>query len=798
MTAATVDPAVTAFEVFEDAIGGVSTFSFEVATSDDDPGETGVTVTHGAYGTVTHTDPNSPTTTVTYTLTNGLDVIQLLAAGGTLTDTFDIVSLDGSVTKTITVTIRGSDGVQIDGTNSADLNLVGTLDRETIDGKAGNDVFKGHLAGDTLIGGTGNDEYQLGDHVPAAITEAGAGGGTDTITTTTSRSLEGFANVENLTLLGSGTITGTGSALANTLDGSQNSAANELTGLGGNDTYILGEGDTAVEAADGGTDTVRTALSHVLAVNVENLELLGTEAITGTGNALANSLNGRNNSAANLLMGLAGNDRYVIGAGDIVDETAAGSDGTDTVEATFTYTLGAGVENLELSGTGDKDGTGNELANRLTGSSGINVLTGLAGNDIYIVGAGDTVVEGVDGGTDLVVAGVNWTLAANVENFEATGAAATSVTGNSLGNQMVGKFATGANEFTGLGGNDVYFLGAGDTVVEAAGGGTDIVVVEFSYTLGSEVEQLILRGTAEGVSGTGNELANRLDGFQHTGANTLTGLAGNDTYIIGAGDIVVEGLNGGTDLVGSHVTHTLGANVENLALIGTAAIAGTGNAMKNLMDGSQNSGGNLLRGMNGDDTYILGAGDRVQETAAGGTGDVVRSLVNHTLGANVEHLVLISTVNQNGTGNTLANQMFGNAFKNTLDGGLGNDVLSGNDGNDILIGNLGADFMTGGKGNDIFRFAKAADSFGKVIDGIADFDDPGKGNDVIDVTGMYGARMTYMHDKAFTKAGQVRINDIKGADVLVEINTSGSLAADFVLVLKSTTLASMAASDFVL
>ena len=44
----------------------------------------------------------------------------------------------------------------------------------------------------------------------------------------------------------------------------------------------------------------------------------------------------------------------------------------------------------------------------------------------------------------------------------------------------------------------------------------------------------------------------------------------------------------------------------------------------------------------------------------------------------------------------------------------------------------------------------------------------------------------------------VRINDVAGADVVVEVNTGGSLAADFSIRLVKTTLASMNAGDFVL
>ena len=106
--------------------------------------------------------------------------------------------------------------------------------------------------------------------------------------------------------------------------------------------------------------------------------------------------------------------------------------------------------------------------------------------------------------------------------------------------------------------------------------------------------------------------------------------------------------------------------------------------------------------------------------------------------------------------------------------------------------------LTGGLHNDTFKFLSVGDSRGTTVDTIMDFDHAGKGNDTIDVSALFGPKMAYIHAAAFTKAGQVRINDIAGADVIVEVNTGGSLAADFSVRLKRVALAAMTASDFVL
>ncbi|MBW4551986.1 MAG: hypothetical protein KME35_12900 [Aphanocapsa sp. GSE-SYN-MK-11-07L] len=139
------------------------------------------------------------------------------------------------------------------------------------------------------------------------------------------------------------------------------------------------------------------------------------------------------------------------------------------------------------------------------------------------------------------------------------------------------------------------------------------------------------------------------------------------------------------DSVTSTVTYTLGSNLENLTLGGSAAINGTGNGLNNLIIG--NSANNTLLGAAGNDTLEGGPG---VDSLEGGDG-------NDSLAG--------------GDGN------------DTLIGGLGTDILLGNLGDDTLIGSAGNDTFTGAGGSDRFLYNTNATFSASAIglDAITDF-----------------------------------------------------------------------------
>ena len=490
---------------------------------------------------------------------------------------------------------------------TAALNATGNSLNNTITGNSAANNINGGAGADSMIGGNGADTYAV-DNAGDTITEGtGVSSGVDIVNATATYTLS--ANVEKLNLLGGSAINGTGNASGNTITG--NGAINTLSGMDGNDTlnggigadilvggngsdtYIVDNtGDTVTEGTDVGLDTVKANVTYTLSNNVEFLVLTGTTAINGTGNSGNNTLtgnsaintltggNGRDNLngglGADILIGGNGNDTYNINATDTISEASGSTAGVDLVRAGFTYSIAAlaNLENIELTGVGNFNATGNAGNNRLTGNTGTNVLTGGGGDDTFVINkTADTVVELGGEGYDTVIAtgaaGTTFVMANFVEAMNLGGIVATNATGNDENNVITGNAVK--NTLNGGNGNDTLTGDAGaDTL----------------------------------IGGEGNDI---LDGG--FGIDAMTGGNGNDTYHINdAADAITEG-SGGTSgddtIISTLVNYTLIANIENLTMGGANAINGTGNSADNVITG--NNGINTLLGAGGADT-INGSG----------------------------------------------------------------------------------------------------------------------------------------------------------------------------------------------
>ena len=737
----------------------------------------------------------------TYIVDNASDFVTELTGAGTDAVLASVDYTLGSFIENLTLTGSAAEGTG----NTLDNIMTGSSGANTLSGLGGNDTFIGGGGADTLVGGAGNDLYIIGN-AGVTITEV-ASEGTDTVQASVSVDLSTMHEVEIITLTGTSAINATGTDEANTITG--NTAINVLSGGDGNDTLDGGTGadtmiggdgndtftvdniaDVVTEASGEGNDTVISSVTYTLGANVDNLTLTGTTALNGTGNADVNILtgNGGNNTldgkvGADTMIGGAGNDTYIVDdVGDVITEGSAA--GTDTVLASSTFSLAtfANVENLTLTGALAIDGTGNALNNVITGNSAANTIDGGLGNDTMIGGAGndvyivnatlDVITEVAAGGTDEVQSTVTYSLETftQVENLTLTGSANINGTGNALVNVMWGNTGNntidggaGADTMTGNGGNDTYIIdNVGDTV--DAGSGIDTYLSSVSYTIADiEGENLTLIGAAS-INATGNNAANILTG--NTGANvlddggsgaadTLIGGAGNDTYVIhNAGDVITEITTGGTDTAQTYVNYTIGNFVENLTLMGSGNINGTGNSGNNIITG--NSGDNSLDGGGGNDAFKGGLGndhyfidsttDIVTEKVGEGH-DTIHSSVSYTLSANVEELILTGSGNINATGSS------------------GDDTLTGNTGDNVIYGAAGNDILTGDIGNDTFMFKAATAFVGQ--DHVTDFD---ASHDVLDIsnilTGYTGTGGQVLTD-------YVSFNDV-GSDTEVWVDKDGA------------------------
>ncbi|KRA60098.1 hypothetical protein ASD79_07600 [Caulobacter sp. Root655] len=387
-----------------------------------------------------------------------------------------------------------------------------------------------------------------------------------------------------------------------------------LDGGPGDDRLEGGEGrDTADYSAANGV-TVDLALTGVQATGAGSDTLVSIENLTGsTGD---DRLTG--DAGGNVLRGAAGADLL---AGGLGDDLLDGGAGVDTVS--FAAAL-AGVSAWLATGVATGEGadaliavenlTGSAFADSLSGDAGANLLIGGAGDDRLDGGLGDDTLDGGEGIDTVSFAtatrGIDIDL--RLTTRQATGAGSDlilgveNLVGSSRNDSLTG--TDGANHLSGGDGLDLLHGQGGDDRLDG-GDGWDL--------LDGGAGNDILIGGAGWDALFGGDGDDRLDGGD--GIDALAGGDGDDTYVIDDRfDTVVEWFSDGTDTVESSITHSLGLNLENLRLTGTAAIGGTGNARANLLVG--NTAANGLSGGAGDDTLIGEAGDDV--LSGGGGRDV--------------------------------------------------------------------------------------------------------------------------------------------------------------------------------
>lgn len=659
-------------------------------------------------------------------------------------------------------------------TGGADLDGTGNDGENVLVGNSGSNRIDGGLGGDQMHGGAG-DDYFVNESNQDWIFE-NEGEGADTVERRYETNLVLSGNVENL-ILAETVKTGNGNELDNTITG--NASANTLGGWDGddvlngldgddslfggtgsdalrggsgndyldggegfdnleggvgNDVYITDDaGDIVAELVDGGTDKVQSTATYTLSANIEQLFLMGGNAIDGAGNALDNYLSG--NEAANVLRGHGGNDTIygkggsdtvIGGAGDDMVVVAVGS-GTDVVDNT-----GGGFDGLFLEGSVGRERLsfsrdGNDLLITVDNAATpvARILNHFLGGDAAI----DYVQPG-DQGPYLTAAQINQIVAGGGTGYDQV------IDGTAVAEQLVG--STGKDLIRGFAGGDQLFGMDGNDTLQG-GDGDDYLAGGNGSAAGSGDDRL------EG--GVGNDTLRGQDG-----SNTLIGGLGNDTYVYGGGQDVVDNVGGGTDRIffengitasqlafsrtGDDLVITVNGNASNTVRVTGHFLGGdqaldfvhpaTGSALDtaaiNALVGGSNPGGG-----DGDYPSVIDGTAAGEQLLGSDDRDLIRAL-----GGN--DLVFAFEGDDKVEGGDGDDNLYGG---NGTFSASGNDILIGGAGADTLYGEDGADQLFGGAGDDTYYFSE--DSGSDVIE-------VGGGSDWIYMAGIARDRLTFHRD----------------------------------------------------
>ena len=562
-------------------------------------GGAGNDVLQGGAGNDTYVNPGADT--ITEVSGEGIDRVES-SQTFTLPDEVEDLALTGG---------SGSKN----GTGNAVANhLIGSNGQNVLFGLGGNDTLEGLNGDDTLDGGPGNDQLK-------------GGSGNDVV---------------------------------------YGGAGNDvLQGGAGDDLYFLEDNDAVEELANGGADRIVASLTMVLPGNVEDLRLTGAADLDGTGNALGNRISG--NDGANVLDGGDGMDFLNGGLGHDVLYGGAGSDylnssegndilaggpGSDLYELSHEATiieqpggdndvvnafitidsLAANVSWLMLMGSGNLDGTGNELDNFIVGNDGNNLVSGADGNDELQGGAGADSLYGGNG-NDLLDGGEG-----SDRLF------------GDLGDDVLNYDPQDQSTVDGGAGEDLLrLLGTGVTLDLPAGDSSMLAAIEIIDFGGGGDNVLVLDpDTVLALSDTGTL---RIDGRPGDLVQV------NEVWI--PGDVVTIGSTHYNEYTGNGARLLIQSDVAFVGFTSPSLDAGDGNDVIVGTDANES-----IRGLEGDDLLHGGAGaDRL----VGGPG-------TDTL--------------MGGDGNDVLTGGDGN---DVLDGGAGNDRLSGGLGTDDLDGGEGSD-----------------------------------------------------------------------------------------------------------
>ena len=746
-----------------------------------------------------------------YNLNNAAANVQALATGQSVTDSFTVLSEDGTATQSVTISITGSnDAAVITGsaTGSATEDVLpntasGDLNAADIDNPADAwqvvDTEAASVSGygTYVVSAAGVWIYAL-DNTNASVQALNAGGSlTDSFSVQT---VDGTAQTVNITIAGADeannapVITSNGGGATAAISIPENSAtvtdvdatdadvpAQTLTYsiVGGADQSLFAinaatgalsfinapnfenpqDADTdnvyevTVQAADsgGGADT------QAISVTVSDMDEFDVGVVTDV-DAAANSV--AENSAIGTLVGVtaaavdldASNNtitysladnaggRFAIDAtsgvvtvaGSIDREASATHDiiiratSSDGSVSTETFTIAVtDVDEFNVDGLADTDASANVVAENSANGTAVGVT--LVAADADATNNGITYSLTNDAGGRFVInplTGVVTVANGALLNRETAAsyiiaALATSADGSSAAQNVtinlndVDEFDIGNVTDANAAANSVAENSAIGTLVgiTALACDADATTNAVTYSLDNNAGGRFAINAMSGVI----TVAGALDYETATSHNVTVRATSADTSFstmtlavnvtdVNEGGGVINGTPLAYNLIGTNADDIINGLGSNDVL--------TGNGGNDMLNGG--TGGDTMRGGNGDDIYIVDSYfDQVIELSGQGSDTVRTSLPLYILGSEVENLEFTGTSVFSGTGNGSANRIVGGnnsdllvglGGADTLVGAGGADALNGGAANDRLLGGVGNDDLTGGTGADQFIF----------------------------------------------------------------------------------------------
>jgi len=450
-----------------------------------------------------------------------------------------------------------------------------------------------------------------------------------------------------------------------------------LQGTFGNDVLAGGTGnDTASFATAFSNNATGVTVDLNLQGAAQNTVAAGLDTLTGIENLVGSSYNDTliGNADANVLEGGLGDDILAGGAGNDTASYAGASAGV-----TVSLALQGTAQNTGVTGfdtlTSIQNLLGSAFNDTLTGDTAENLLYGGDGNDTLNPGANTAgSVDLLDGGNGTDTASFAGYAAGVTATLNGARDGSASIAGSQIAALRSIENLTGGN------GNDILTGDANANTIEGGlgddflDGGAGVDTIAFTGSTGVTVNLSI---TTTQNTGLGNDT---IIGFENvrtgSGADQITGDAGDNTFFDGGGADTYNGAAGSDTVDYTNITAALTVNLNTT----TAQSASTGG---DILSNIENVTGSLTAANN------LTGGNTTSNRLVGG------ALADFIIGGGLGDTLV------GGAGNDVIFGDYVNTFSTTAETADGNDVLEGGAGSDSLIGGLGNDILRGGDGDDI-------------------------------------------------------------------------------------------------